>query len=52
MKKGCAYCNEMHLNRCPYAFSDIAKHCGNYDNKEAVKLDKKIRVNETKNNNL
>ena len=34
MKKGCAYCTDMHLRRCPDAFTEQAKHCGKYDNSD------------------
>jgi hypothetical protein len=34
MKKGCAYCTDMHLRRCPDAFTERAPMCGKYDNSE------------------
>lgn len=34
MKKGCVYCEYMHLNKCPDAFSDVSKYCGNFNHEE------------------
>lgn len=34
MKKGCAYCEAMHLNKCPNAFTEVAQHCGSFDHGE------------------
>lgn len=34
MKKGCVYCEAMHLNKCPDAFTEVAQHCGSYDHTE------------------
>ncbi len=38
MEKGCVYCMEMYLSRCPDAFTEVAKHCGNYNHEEAINL--------------
>lgn len=38
MDKGCVYCTEMHLNRCPDAFTEVAKYCGSYNHEEAITL--------------
>lgn len=38
MEKGCVYCTEMHLNRCPDAFTEVSKHCGSYNHEEAINL--------------
>ena len=34
MKKGCAYCEAMHLNQCPDAFSKVSQYCGKFDHEE------------------
>lgn len=38
MKKGCTYCTDMHLNRCPDAFTEVAQYCGKYDHTEMVPI--------------
>lgn len=32
MEKGCAYCD--HKTYCPDAFSEVARHCGEFDHAE------------------
>ena len=34
MKKGCAYCVDMHLNKCPDAFTEVSQYCGMFDHEE------------------
>ena len=43
MKKGCAYCTDMHLRRCPDAFTEQAQYCGKYDNSEIPQVHEKRR---------
>lgn len=37
-EKGCAYCPEMHANKCPDAFSAKACYCGLYDHTAAYDM--------------
>lgn len=30
IERGCVFCTHMHLNECPNAFTEVAKHCGLY----------------------
>lgn len=44
MKKGCAYCEDMHLNRCPNAFSEVSPYCGSFDHTEMPQTVKSKRA--------
>lgn len=39
MEKGCAYCEYKH--QCPDAFTEVSRHCGEYDHAEMFSLETK-----------